>query len=114
MYYYMIKDITNEESLHDTLTDIPNTNELIMRKVKEDVYFLICDNAIQANLVINISTNDCKLRMLKDSPDDIRYIVYYVRDTIREKYVKTLPGANLNAINRIVTSHLRMNQKFNV
>jgi hypothetical protein len=61
--------------MKDTLMNILNTVNLIMKRVNNDVYFLICDNAIQADMVINIYTNNCKFRMLKDSPDNIRYVM---------------------------------------
>ena len=33
---------------------------------------------------------------------------------IKEKFVKTLPNANVKAMRRIINSHLFSNQKYNV
>ena len=71
MYYYFIKDVASEDIVRDKLGLVMNS-DIVLRKVKDGVYFLICDNAKQSFVVLNTPIEECKARMLKDSPDNIR------------------------------------------
>ena len=57
------------------LKDEIKLNEIVLRKVNENTYFLVCEDACHASMVINASIDSCKVRLLKDSPDNIRYYI---------------------------------------
>jgi len=100
--------------LNDHIKNLDIEDDLLLRKVKENSYLLICDNFENTEKIINYSCPYFKLRYLKNSPDDIRSFILINRDLIKEKFVKTLPNANVKAMKRIINSHLFSNQKYNV
>ncbi len=75
MYNKLIKEINNDEQLISILKDELKLNEIVLRKVNENTYFLVCDDAGIASMVLSASIDNCKFRLLKDSPDNIRYYI---------------------------------------
>jgi hypothetical protein len=90
VFKYVTKDIEiKDESdlkayLYNKTFEIDLIDCLLLRKINDSTFLLICDCFRNAGKIVNVKFDVFKVRFLKDSPDSVRYVDIYLEIKLKK------------------------------